>query len=65
MCLTAAKYTLMVVCEMLMVAKYVAKSIKVSSVDGTGVTFNCLQKLVNLIWPAEYVLSVDAARPFA
>ena len=38
---------------------------KVSSVDGTAVTFNCMQKLVNLIWPTEYVFSVDAARPFA
>ena len=48
-----------------MVAKYVAKSIRVAAVDGTAVTFNSLQKLGNLIWPAEYVLSVDAARLFA
>ena len=55
----------MVVCEMLVVAKYVAKSIRVSSVDGTAATFHCLQKLVNLIWPAKYVFSLDAARLLA
>ena len=65
MCLTPAKYTLIVVCEMLMVARYVAKSIRVASVAGNAVTFDSLQKLVNRIWPAEYVLSVEAARPLA
>ena len=50
---------------MLMVARYVAKSIRVASVAGNAVTFNSLQKLVNRVWPAEYVLSVEAARPLA
>ena len=36
MCQTAAKYTLMVVCEMLLVAKYVTKRIRVASEAGTG-----------------------------
>ena len=36
---------------------YVAKRIRVASVAGNAVTFYSLQKLVNLVWPAECVLS--------
>ena len=55
----------MMVCEMLLVAKYVANRIRVASEAGTGGICNPLQKLINLNWPAEYVVLVEAAKLFA
>ena len=36
-----------------------------ASEAGTGGICNPLQKLINLNWPAEYVVLVEAAKPFA
>lgn len=63
MCLTADRCTLIVVYEMLRVARWEKDNIKVVSVAGKLGTFIPLQKVVNLIWPAEYILFVEAAKP--
>jgi len=51
-CLIAARYTLMVVCDMLLAARYVANSIRVFSVVGTGRCPMDLQKWWNFCCPA-------------
>jgi len=59
----AERYTLMLPCDMLLVAIDVVNSRRVSSVAGTGDSCDFAQKLVNLLHPAEYVFLVAGERP--
>ena len=60
LCLIVDRYTLIVLYEMSRVSRWEADNIKVASVASRLGIFISLQKVVNLIWPAEYV---EAAKP--
>ena len=52
MCLTADRYTFMVPCEMLEVARCVMNRVKVHSDVGIGLILAILQKFTYLVLPA-------------